>query len=231
MDSVHINLWEVVWNAGFVVKFVLMLLLLASIVSWGIIFKKRSLLASFENENKKFFDLYVQSSNMEELMENCSSFPSSPYRSLFMYGFGELIKLSQNQKVRSELQGNNFLKQNALTLVTRGLKQGENQVNEILDEYLPILASIGSVTPFVGLLGTVWGIIDSFTGIASKGATLDKVAPGIAEALVATAIGLFAAIPAVWFFNYFTNRIARINLQMENFKQDFLNTLERTLID
>ncbi|OFZ74011.1 MAG: hypothetical protein A2451_09020 [Bdellovibrionales bacterium RIFOXYC2_FULL_39_8] len=95
---------------------------------------------------------------------------------------------------------------------------------------LSTLASVGSVSPFIGLFGTVWGIINSFTGLAGGGATLDVVAPGIAEALVATAAGLAAAIPAVWFYNYFLNQNAKANVQMESFGQDFLNVIERSLI-
>ena len=95
---------------------------------------------------------------------------------------------------------------------------------------LAVLASIGSISPFVGLFGTVWGIINSFSGLASGNATLDAVAPGIAEALVATAVGLAAAIPAVFFFNYFNNRVEKINSEIKGFEQDFLNVVERTII-
>ena len=99
-----------------------------------------------------------------------------------------------------------------------------------MQSYLSLLASIGSISPFIGLFGTVWGIIDSFSGLASGSATLDVVAPGIAEALVATAVGLGAAIPAVWFFNYFNNRVDKINSEIKKFEQDFLNLIERTMV-
>ena len=93
-----------------------------------------------------------------------------------------------------------------------------------------VLGTIASLAPFVGLFGTVWGIIDAFSGLAGGGGSIEAVAPGIAEALVATAVGLAAAIPAVWFFNVFNNQIARINSQMESFSQDFLNLIERTIL-
>ena len=109
------------------------------------------------------------------------------------------------------------------------MRKGVNRSNNNLNNFLSTLASIGSVTPFVGLFGTVWGIIDSFTGLASGGATIEAVAPGIAEALVATAIGLAAAIPAVFFYNHFSNEIAKINNEMEIFGQEFLNVVERSL--
>jgi len=93
-----------------------------------------------------------------------------------------------------------------------------------------MLATIGSISPFIGLFGTVWGIIDSFAGLASGGGSIEAVAPGIAEALVATAVGLAAAIPAVWAYNIFTSRISKLNSQMENFGQEFLNLIERSVL-
>ena len=99
-----------------------------------------------------------------------------------------------------------------------------------MDIRVSTLASIGSISPFIGLFGTVWGIIDAFSGLSMGGGSIEAVAPGIAEALVATAVGLAAAIPAVWFFNIFNNRIARINSQMESFSQDFLNLIERSIL-
>src|SRR5690606_35204547 len=112
----------------------------------------------------------------------------------------------------------------------RALKTGYNQANEKMDQRVSTLASIGSITPFVGLFGTVWGIIDAFAGLSQGGGSIEAVAPGIAEALVATAAGLAAAIPAVWFYNYFNNQISRINSQMESFAQDFLNLMERSIL-
>ena len=117
-----------------------------------------------------------------------------------------------------------------LGVIERAMSKGITDSNLKLDSYLSILASIGSITPFIGLFGTVWGIINSFTGLASGGGTLEAVAPGIAEALVATAIGLFAAIPAVWFYNIYSNENSKINSEMESFGQDFLNIVERSLL-
>jgi biopolymer transport protein TolQ len=99
-----------------------------------------------------------------------------------------------------------------------------------MDYRVSTLATIGAITPFVGLFGTVWGIIDAFSGLSTGGGSIEAVAPGIAEALVATAVGLAAAIPAVWFYNHFNNQITRINSQMESFSQEFLNLIERSIL-
>jgi biopolymer transport protein TolQ len=112
----------------------------------------------------------------------------------------------------------------------RALKKGVVQSNEKLNKLLVILASIGSISPFVGLFGTVWGIINSFTGLSSGGGTIEAVAPGIAEALVATAVGLAAAIPAVWFYNIFNNRIQSLNNKMEAFGEDYINMISRSVL-
>jgi len=117
-----------------------------------------------------------------------------------------------------------------MTAIERGLKKGGIEVEVEVSNSMSTLASIGSISPFIGLFGTVWGIIDSFTGIAGGGATLDAVAPGIAEALVATAMGLVAAIPAVWFYNKFGSDADKIQSEMDSFSQEFLNVIERSSI-
>ena len=123
-----------------------------------------------------------------------------------------------------------YVRDNGIHALERALKQGVNDANSKIEHRLPILASIGSVTPFVGLFGTVWGIIDSFTGLATGGGSIEAVAPGIAEALVATAVGLAAAIPAVWAYNYFSSRLNQMNSDMESFGQEFMNLIERSLL-
>ena len=116
-------------------------------------------------------------------------------------------------------------------VLERGLKKGANETNEELGKLLSTLASIGSVSPFIGLFGTVWGIINAFAGLATGGGSIDAVAPGIAEALVTTAVGLAAAIPAVWFFNHFNSMNEKVNSEMESFGQDFINVVERSVVE
>ena len=116
-----------------------------------------------------------------------------------------------------------------ISLCNGRFKSYINRSNLKLERSLSTLASIGSITPFIGLFGTVWGIIDSFQGLSKGGGAIESVAPGIAEALVATAVGLGAAIPAVWFFNHFSSRVTEFNSEMESFGQELLNLTERSV--
>ncbi len=232
MESTQLDMFQIILESGLVVKSVLGILILASFVSWAIVFKKRSLVKAAEKNNKIFMDLYKSSTKLSEVYEKSQSLPFSPYKSLFEHGYNELQKARGNNG--SEDGENAHLKKHfegfGLGMIERALKQGVNETNNELEKLLSVLASIGSISPFVGLFGTVWGIIDSFTGIAGGGATLDAVAPGIAEALVATAIGLAAAIPAVWFYNHYNAENAKFNSDMESFGQEFLNVVERSLV-
>jgi len=221
-----INIFQIMLEAGIVVKVVLIVLIISSIISWAIILRKKKLFKSVEKCNKTFMDLYVHSTNLKELMQKVETLPFSPFQNMFIEGYQELIKIREafeEKGIRSHFQS--F----GMGVLERALKKGANSANNKLNHFLSPLASIGSIAPFVGLFGTVWGIIDSFTGLASGGATIEAVAPGIAEALVATAIGLAAAIPAVLFYNYFLNYVSKINNDMDSFGQEFLNVVERSL--
>jgi biopolymer transport protein TolQ len=228
LSSNDLDIVQIMLESGPVVKSVLGALVVASIVSWAIVLKKKKLISEFSESNDDFMDIYRSSKSLNEVMVNCQSLPSSPYRSLFTHGYTELTKLKENLGNDNTKLESHFASY-GLQSLERGLKKGVHEVNVELEKFLSTLASIGSVTPFVGLFGTVWGIIGSFTGLAGGGATLDAVAPGIAEALVATAVGLVAAIPAVWFYNKFNNENALIQSEMESFGQEFLNVVERTL--
>ena len=228
MTVEKINMLEIMLQAGVVVKAVLVLLIVSSIVSWAIILRKKKLFKSVEKCNKLFMDLYVNSTNLKELMQKAETLPFSPFKAMFVEGYQELLKV----KEAFEEEGiRTHFKSFGMGVLERALKKGANNANNKLNNFLSLLASIGSISPFIGLFGTVWGIIDSFTGLASGGATIEAVAPGIAEALVATAIGLAAAIPAVLFYNYFQNDVSKINNDMDSFGQEFLNVVERSLRD
>ncbi|MCK5883064.1 MAG: protein TolQ [Bacteriovoracaceae bacterium] len=224
--ATNIDIWKVIWESGLVVKFVLFLLLFASVMSWAIVFKKRKALKYAHLNNNQFLDMYMGAQSLTEVMEKADAIAFSPYKQMFIHGHRELTKVRETSGEGMKIHFQNY----GFGVIERALKKGVNESSLKLERYLSVLASIGSVTPFVGLFGTVWGIIDSFTGLASGGATIDAVAPGIAEALVATAVGLFAAIPAVWFYNHFTNQISVINTQMETFGQEFLNVVERSVM-
>jgi biopolymer transport protein TolQ len=227
----NLDILQIIWQSGIVVKLVLLMLILSSVVSWAIIVKKKKLVAELQGNNKKFLEVYNTSENLKDVMLKSEMLPFSPYKSLFVNGYQELVKVKEAYSNQHK-SGLSFHFQNfGMGVLERGLKKGVNETNEELNKLLSTLASIGSVTPFVGLFGTVWGIIDAFSGLATGGGSIEAVAPGIAEALVATAVGLIAAIPAVWFFNHFNNVNEQLNSDMESFGQDFLNVVERSVVE
>lgn len=226
-----INIILILWNSGIVVKIVLLLLLAASILSWAIIFQKRRDFRIIEESNIEFNQLFRGHSSMAEVMDQAKNYENSSFSIMFQQGYHELGKIRHKLVETGNVEDfQDYFKHSGVHAMERSLKKGVNISNQILEKRLSMLASIGSITPFIGLFGTVWGIIDSFTGLASGGGSIEAVAPGIAEALVATAVGLFAAIPAVWFYNLFNGRMSNINSEMENFGQDFLNTVERSIL-
>ena len=231
MAEGKLDIINIMLQSGLVVKIVLAMLVAASVFSWAIILKKRRLYKEVEEENQRFFEIYNSSENLKDIMLKSELLPFSPYKQLFVNGYRELTKMKEaysgQHKTGLAFHFQNF----GMGVLERGLKKGANETNEELANRLSTLASIGSVTPFVGLFGTVWGIIDAFAGLATGGGSIDAVAPGIAEALVATAVGLAAAIPAVWFYNHFNSVNEKFNAEMESFGQDFLNVVERSIVE
>lgn len=225
------NILLILWNSGLVVKVVLLLLILASVLSWAIIIQKKKIFKKVEENNEEFNEYFKNSNNLAEIFEKASEYRDSTTSLMFQKGYLELIKIREKLKATNkESELKEYFKETGISAMERSLKQGANISNDKLENRLSTLASIGSVSPFIGLFGTVWGIINSFTGLASGGGSIEAVAPGIAEALVATAVGLAAAIPAVWAYNIFSNKIGKLNVQMETFGQDFLNLIERSVL-
>ena len=231
MHSANLDILKIILQSGIVVKIVLALLIIFSIFSWGIILKKRKLFKDIEENNEKFYKIYQSSDNLKDVLLKSESLPFSPYKSLFTNGYAELLKIKESYSGQYKSGMANHFQNFGMGILERGLKKGVNETNIELNGLLSTLASIGSVAPFIGLFGTVWGIIDAFSGLAGGGGSIDAVAPGIAEALVATAVGLAAAIPAVWFYNYFNNQNDKVNSNMESFGQDFLNDVERSIVE
>lgn len=227
--AARLDMVEIMLQSGLVVKFVLLLLIASSVVSWAIILKKRKLYKEAQANNAQFLELYQNGKNLKEIMIQSEILPFSPFKLLFVNGYTELMKMKEAHAVQDASLLAKHFQTFGMGLLERGLKKGANESNEILTSKLSTLASIGSVTPFVGLFGTVWGIIDAFAGLATGGGSIDAVAPGIAEALVATAIGLAAAIPAVWGFNHYNSVNEKMNSEMESFGQDFINVVERSI--
>jgi biopolymer transport protein TolQ len=225
-----LNIWQILWESGIVVKFVLLLLILSSVLSWTIIWQKYKELKAVVDANEKFNDFFKKSNSISDINREANENQESSMSLMFRRGFDELNKVSE--KISGSGKGSIaiYFSEHGFQALERALKTGFNAANEKMDLRVSLLATIGSITPFVGLFGTVWGIIDAFAGLAGGGGSIEAVAPGIAEALVATAAGLAAAIPAVVFFNLFNSEISRINSQMESFSQDFLNLIERSIL-
>lgn len=230
MDG-KMNIFEILLESGVVVQVVLLVLILASVLSWAIILQKKKLFEKTEEANKEFSEYFRNTQSLADIFERANQRPDSSVGLMFKSGYVELSKIKEKLKSAGmEAEYGNYIRNTGIHALERSLKQGVNESNAVIERRLPILASIGSVTPFVGLFGTVWGIIDSFTGLAAGGGSIEAVAPGIAEALVATAVGLAAAIPAVWAYNYFSSRLNGINSEMESFGQEFINLIERSLL-
>lgn len=225
-----LNIWQILWDSGLVVKFVLLLLILSSVLSWTIIWQKYKELKAVVEANDKFSEFFKKSNSITEINREANENHDSTMSLMFRRGYDELNKVGE--KLSGAGKGNiaQHFSAHGFQALERALKTGYNTANEKMDLRVSTLASIGAITPFIGLFGTVWGIIDAFSGLSQGGGSIEAVAPGIAEALVATAVGLAAAIPAVVFFNLFNNQITRINSQMESFSQDFLNLIERSIL-
>ena len=223
-------------TAGPVVKLVLIILVLMSIISWSIIFSKTMLLRSASKKSERFLNLYRASGNFGNLYSSTRHI-GGPTAELFRAGYSEIIKMrkvsnSNNKTDQAKSSSDEILAElGVVDLVERELKRSMSNEVAKLEKSLTFLATTGSTAPFIGLFGTVWGIMTSFIGLAGgEGVpTLQVVAPGIAEALIATAIGLAAAIPAAVAYNYFVSKVRRIDIEMENFSAEFLNVIERYL--
>ena len=195
----------------------LLLLLAASIFSWTVIFAKWKLFRRIDQSNNKFLRACRKATNMEAVALATEQFRESPLVTVFEYGFEEVTR--QVKKTRTLFNK---------TAVERTLQLGISEEITRLESNMNWLATVASVTPFIGLFGTVWGIIDAFNALSAAGsASLRAVGPGIAEALVATAMGLFAAIPAAICYNYYGKQIRDVGGRMEDFALEFLNLAER----
>lgn len=214
------------YGTGPVVQAVLILLILLSVLSWAIILWKWFALRRVENGNREFVDLFWASSNMDHVYEQCERLLHSPVCVAFRAAYIELSKI-QSKKAggTAPTLGEMATSENLL----RTLQKVQNHENMRLEQFLGFLGSVGSTAPFIGLFGTVWGIMGSFQGIAETGsASLAVVAPGISEALIATAVGLVAAIPAVAAYNYFVGRVRTVYYDMDSFGRDFVNIVQRS---
>jgi len=218
-------------DAGPMVKFVMLLLLVFSLVSWTIVIMKHLSYKRARSETEFFLDTFWKSKNLADAYKAAKEIPNSPEASIFIIGFNELQKLGRSRVTKQGAEDTLEMQLASMDNLKRALRKAESNQMAFLGRYLSFLATTGSATPFIGLFGTVWGIMTSFQDIGMRGsASLAVVAPGISEALVATAAGLAVAIPAVIFYNYYSNKLADLENNMQGFSADFLNLVERDLL-
>jgi len=240
---------QMIIHAGLMAKFVLWVLLIFSIISWAIVFVKLRLFRKAKQDTADFLELFWENRDLKKLYSVCGDFELSPVARLFKAGYSELsrirkIQASQNlgeDSKRPALPGSHGdqvayadgdrsvqSRQSIMDNIERSLKRASvDQVNK-LERTLSFLATTGNTAPFIGLFGTVWGLMGAFRAIGIKGsANLAVVAPGISEALITTAAGLVVAIPAVVAFNYFVHRVVLVRAEMNIFTSDFLSMVER----
>lgn len=227
-----LSVWKLIQDAGPMVKFVLLVLAFFSVFSWAIILWKFFQLKKARRASENFSERFWSAESMEQAYQEAYRFQASPLARVFQSGYQELNRVRERRKkieetdpelklpVRKELIG--------VENVQRAMNQQKTREINRLGKFLSFLATCGSTTPFIGLFGTVWGIMNSFRRLAIlQSAGLAVVAPGISEALVATALGLFAAIPAVIFYNYYLSQIRYLESELDNFADGFLNIIER----
>ena len=213
---------DLINEAGPVAKFVLALLGVASIYCWAIIITKLRTLKRSANQNEKFLDVFWHGKSIDEIFGKSDKFPGSPIATVFKSGVKELKKISPKNDV--DVGG-----PEAVENIQRALMRSCTAEVASLEKHVGWLATTASAAPFVGLFGTVWGIMNAFQNIGATGAAnLAVVAPGISEALITTATGIAAAIPAVVAYNHFSGQIRKTAVEMEGFTQDFLNIIQRS---
>ncbi len=229
----QLSIVNMILHSGPVGQLVMLTLLTFSLVSWTIVVMKARLFKRVRLDSEDFLDTFWSSANLNEAHSAAQEFEYSPQAAVFVSGFGELQKINQLRNKREDLDRPDTLDMQLATMdnLKRAMRKSASQKLGQLGNGLPFLATAGSATPFIGLFGTVWGIMASFHDIGQRGsASLAVVAPGISEALVATAAGLAVAIPAVIFYNYFSNKLIEVEDEISHFSTDFLNLVERDLL-
>jgi biopolymer transport protein TolQ len=219
--NIDSSLWAYFMNAGMVVKFVLLLLIGASIASWTCILQRALYIKEVRHATKQFENVFWSGGDLSAMYANSQQQQKvvEGMEAIFMAGFKEFLRLHKKALVTAE---------EMMESAKRAMKVAQMREQDKLELHLPLLATVGSTSPYIGLFGTVWGIMLSFRALAhAQQATITMVAPGIAEALVATAMGLFAAIPAVIAYNRYAAQIGRLLNSFDAFQDEFANILFR----
>jgi|TARA_R110001583_G_scaffold84101_6_gene221503 biopolymer transport protein TolQ len=218
--SAEFSIFELVLEASLIVKFVMLVLLGFSVACWAMIFQRRKALKTAELQLKAFEDKFWSGADLSKLYNEVSvKNEIQGIESLFVAGFKEFARLR-----KSKIEDPQII----VDATHRAMRVALSREVDSLEVHLPFMATVGSISPYIGLFGTVWGIMNSFIGLGSvQQATLAMVAPGIAEALIATAMGLFAAIPAVIAFNRFSHKVEKLENSYGNFMEEFSSILQR----
>jgi biopolymer transport protein TolQ len=216
------NIWQYLASTGLVARIVLLILLVFSVFSWAIIFQKFRAFKRALLDSQEFLRVFRQSKKLADIRSSCSLLKASPLPEVFLSGYREI----ENQATVSQNPGKTVIR--SLDSVRRSLQIASTAELSRLEQRLSWLATTAAATPFIGLFGTVWGIMDAFHGLGTGGAaSLRSVAPGISEALITTAAGLFAAIPALIAYNQFLQQLKEFGAMLDDFALEFLNMTER----
>jgi len=216
-----LQIWQLIWDASWMVKMVMLILLAASISSWMIIFRKRQMLAAAEKGADDFEERFWSGTDLTRLYEKISreNAGNSGMERVFEAGFREFSRAREQGRMTPGV---------LVEAAQRAMRIALARETDRLEHHLSYLATVGSTSPYIGLFGTVWGIMTSFHQLANVNqATIAMVAPGISEALIATAMGLFAAIPAVIAYNRYSNQVERLEMRYDNFTEEFSSILQR----
>lgn len=216
-----LQVWQLIWDASWMVKMVMLILLAASVASWMIIFRKRQMLRAAEKSADEFEERFWSGTDLTHLYESVSrdNAGNTGMERLFESGFREFSRMREQERVTPGV---------LVEAAQRGMRIALARETDRLEFRLNFLATVGSTSPYIGLFGTVWGIMTSFHQLANVNqATIAMVAPGISEALIATAMGLFAAIPAVIAYNRYSNQVDRLEMRYDNFTEEFSSILQR----
>ncbi len=236
-EPVSMNAVDIMFHAGPVVQLTLLVLIGFSIVTWALIFFKWTTLKRCAINTENFLETFWSGKSMDHIYAEAKKHSGSSVSKVFQAGYVELQRLMERerQKQAPGASPTDVLRtappESSITNLERAVSRASRSETIRLESSLGFLATTGSTAPFIGLFGTVWGIMNAFQSIgAAGGASIATVAPSISEALIATAVGLAAAIPAVMAYNYYTHQVRALKAQMDNFSSDFLNIVKRNFL-
>lgn len=237
-EAINLSAIDIILSASPMVQLVLFLLIGLSVLCWAIIFFKFGVMKRCLSTTDRFLDIFWSGKSMDQIYSESKKFPAASVAKIFQAGYVELQRLMERERQRGKHgtgTESDPLKavppESSIQNLERALSRAHRTETMRLERSLTFLATTGSTAPFIGLFGTVWGIMNAFQNIgAAGGASLTTVAPSIAEALIATAVGIGCAIPALMAYNYYNHQLRNIRAQMDNFSGDFLNIVKRNFL-